>query len=400
MFLGLLLLLLVFSVLLFVFNIRKNKNIAFLTGFLFLFSLYGLTHYVVSMSQSVFWGAILYVNFTPFYLLSGVFLYFYVRNSLEDNFRFSSKDWLHFLPFVIHLIGLIPYIFTPFSEKTAFIKKLYADPELIVNAQVNLFFNTTENFILRLFFLLGYSLVNIYLIYRYYQKKSKSLLPEKEQRLTLKWLLSLNIYAILIVLFYGLFIIKLHNYSGNIFSLFNDALLYASAGSMALIVGSLLIFPHILYGLPARVKALKNIHTDISTNHIRKEKNTSEIARDDDYFLQLKNEIEHYFESKKPYLSCDFKMADIILNINAPQHHISYCLSFYFKKSLPELKTHYRVSWAKNALIDNKYKYINIEAIGQKAGYSSKSAFFKAFKDYTGMTPQEYQKLSYTSSKL
>jgi len=400
MFLGLLLLFLVFSVLLFAFNFRKNKNIVFLTGFLFLFSLYGLTHYVVSMSQSVFWGAILYVNFTPFYLLCGAFLYFYVRNSLEDSFRFSSKDWLHFLPFVIHLIGLIPYLFKPFSEKTVYIKKLYADPELIVNAQVNLFFNTTENFIIRLFLLLGYSLVNIYLIYRYYQKKSKSLLPEKEQNLTLKWLLSLNIYVILIVLFYGLFIIKLHNYSGNIFSLFNDALLYASAGSMALIVGSLLIFPHILYGLPARVKALKNIHTDISTNHIRKEKNTSEIARDDDYFLQLKNEIEHYFECKKPYLSNDFKMADIILNINAPQHHISYCLSFYFKKSLPELKTHYRVSWAKNALIDNKYKYKNIEAIGQKAGYSSKSAFFKAFKDYTGITPQEYQKLSYTSSKL
>jgi len=51
-------------------------------------------------------------------------------------------------------------------------------------------------------------------------------------------------------------------------------------------------------------------------------------------------------------------------------------------------------------LIDNKHKYKSIEAIGQKSGYSSKYAFFKAFKDYTGITPQEYQKLSYTSSKL
>jgi len=400
MFLGLLLLLLIFSVLLFVFNIRKNKNIVFLSGFLFLFSLYGLTHYVVSISQSVFWGALLYINFTPFYLLSGVFLYFYVRNSLKDSFRFSPKDWLHFLPFVIHLIGLIPYLLKPFSEKTAFIKKLYSDPELILNAQVNLFFNTTENFIIRLSLLLVYSLVNIYLIYSYYRKKSKSMLPEKEQNLTLKWLLSLNIFVILIVFFYGLFIIKLHSHSGDIYSLFNDALLYASAVSMALIAGNLLIFPHILYGLPSRVKTLQNIQADINTNQRGKNKNTSEIGRDDDYFLQLKNEIEHYFQIKKPYLSSDFKMADIILNINAPQHHISYCLSFYFKKSLPELKTHYRVSWAKKALINKKYKYKSIEAIGQKAGYSSKSAFFKAFKDYTGVTPNEYQKLSYTSSEL
>ena len=400
MFLGLLLLLLVFSVLLFVFNIRKNKNIAFLTGFLFLFSLYGLTHYVVSMSQSVFWGAILYVNFTPFYLLSGVFLYFYVRNSLEDNFRFSPKDWLHFLPFVIHFIGLIPYLFSPFSEKTAFIKKLYTAPELLVDAQVNLFFNTTENFVLRLSLLLGYSCVNLYLIYRYYKKKSRSLLPEKEQRLTLKWLLSINIFVILIVFFYGLFIVKLHNYSENIFSLFNDTLLYLSAGFMALIIVSLLVFPHILYGLPVAVKEAQNKLTERGPKQRRVEKKESETPEEAAYFLQLKAQIECYLREEKPYLSKQFKMADIIVTIGAPQHHITYCMNYYMKKSMPELKTEYRISWAKKALADPEYKSNTIEAIGEKAGYSSKSAFFKAFKDYTGITPQEYQKLSYTSSKL
>lgn len=392
MFLGLLLLLLIFSVLLSVFNFRKNKNIAFLTGFLFLFSLYGLTHYTVSMSQSVFWGAVFYVNFTPLYLLSGAFLYFYVRNSLKDSFRFSPKDWFHFLPFVIHFIGLIPYLFSPFSEKTAFIKKLYAAPELIVDAQVNLFFNTTENFVLRLSLLLGYSCVNLYLIYRYYQKKSRSVLPEKEQKLTLKWLLSLNIFVVLIVLLYGIFIVKLHNFSGNIFSLFNDTLLYASAGFMALIIMSLLVFPHILYGLPEALKVAQKKQIGIAPNYRKPRKTVAEIPKEDEYFLQLKKEIEHYFEEKKPYLSRQFKMADIVVNLDTPQHHISYCMSFYMKKSLPELKTAYRISWAKKALLDPQYKYKTIEAIGENAGYSSKSAFFKTFKDYTGITPQEYQK--------
>ena len=395
MFLGLLLLLLVFSVLLFVFNFNKNKNIAFLTGFLFLFSLYGLTHYFVSMGQSVFWGAIFYVNFTPFYLLSGVFLYFYVRNSLEDNFRFSPKDWLHFLPFVIHFIGLIPYLFSPFSEKTASIKKLYAAPELIVDAQVNLFFNTTENFVIRLSLLLGYSCVNLYLIYRYYGKKSRSLLPENEQRLTLKWLFSLNVFVVLIVFFYGLFIVKLHNYSGNIFSLFNDTLLYASAGFMALIIVSLLVFPHILYGLPVAVKRKQKKLIESDPIQKRVEKKRSEIPKEAAYFLQIKAQIEQYLREDKPYLSKQFKMADIIVKIGVPQHHITYCMNFYIKKSMPELKTEYRISWAKKALADPEYKSNTIEAIGEKAGYSSKSAFFKAFKDYTGITPQEYQRQAF-----
>jgi hypothetical protein len=73
-----------------------------------------------------------------------------VRNSLTDRYELSRKDLLHFIPFVVHAIGLIPYLFSPFSEKIDFIKKLYASPELIINAQVNTFFDTNENFIIRL----------------------------------------------------------------------------------------------------------------------------------------------------------------------------------------------------------------------------------------------------------
>ena len=85
-------------------------------------------------------------------------------------------------------------------------------------------------------------------------------------------------------------------------------------------------------------------------------------------------------------------MADLIVNIGAPQHHISYCLNYYFKKSFPELKTDYRMSWSKKELLNPYNSHTTIEGIAEKAGYSSKSAFYKTFKDYTGLTPQEYQK--------
>ena len=50
-----------------------------------------------------------------------------------------------------------------------------------------------------------------------------------------------------LVFFYGLFIVKLNQFPGNVFSLFNDSLLYATAACLALILISLLVFPHILY---------------------------------------------------------------------------------------------------------------------------------------------------------
>ena len=50
------------------------------------------------------------------------------------------------------------------------------------------------------------------------------------------------------------------------------------------------------------------------------------------YFLKLKAQIERYLREEKPYLSKQFKMADIIVTIGAPQHHITYCMNYYIKK--------------------------------------------------------------------
>lgn len=396
MFLGLLLLLLIFCGLLVAFNVKRNKNVIFLAAFLFLFSLYGLTHYIVTIYKSVYWGAVLYVNFTPLYLLSGPFLYFYVRNSLTDRYDLSRKDLLHFIPFVVHAIGLIPYLFSPFSEKIDFIKKLYASPELIINAQVNTFFDTNENFIIRLSLLIIYATVDIFLIHRYSRKKLNSVISLEKKQLTLRWLYLLNGFVLALVFFYGLFIVKLNQFPGNVFSLFNDSLLYATAACLALILISLLVFPHILYGLPVNNGLSKEKINDTSEN---KRKSSALVEEENDpYFLDLKKQIEDYLNQDKPYLKKQFKMADLIVNIGAPQHHISYCLNYYFKKSFPELKTDYRMSWSKKELLNPYNSHTTIEGIAEKAGYSSKSAFYKTFKDYTGLTPQEYQKqVSFTT---
>ena len=397
MFLGLLLLLLIFCGLLVAFNVKNNKNVIFLAGFLCLFSLYGLTHYTVTIDKSVFWGAILYVNFTPLYLLSGPFLYFYVRNSLADRFYFSWKDALHFIPFLVHAIGLIPYLFSPFSEKTSFIKKLYASPEFVVKAQVNTFFDTNENFVIRLGLLTVYALVNIFLIHRYSKKKLNSVISFEKKQLTLRWLYLLNGFVLALVCFYGLFVVKLNHYPENIYSLFNDSLLYATAACLAMILGSLLLFPHILYGLPVS-EGVSNKKTSATNGNQRKSSALVEEGHDP-YFIDLKKQIEDYLDQDKPYLNKQFKMADLIVNVGAPQHHISYCLYYYFKKSFPELKTAYRMAWVKKELVHPSNTSTTIEAIGEKAGYSPKSAFYKSFKTYTGLTPQEFQKQeSFTSA--
>ncbi|MDA8810926.1 AraC family transcriptional regulator [Flavobacteriaceae bacterium] len=66
-----------------------------------------------------------------------------------------------------------------------------------------------------------------------------------------------------------------------------------------------------------------------------------------------------------------------------------------FKKSKTtlenQLKLESGMQWAAAALLDPKFNANTIDAIGNMAGYQSKSAFYKAFKEHHGITPQEYQ---------
>jgi hypothetical protein len=71
--------------------------------------MYGIAHYFVLYGKSPFWLAIFYNHFTPLMLLLGPLLFFYVRGTLNDTSILKKSDAFHFIPAVIHLIGIVRY---------------------------------------------------------------------------------------------------------------------------------------------------------------------------------------------------------------------------------------------------------------------------------------------------
>ena len=51
-----------------------------------------------------------------------------------------------------------------------------------------------------------------------------------------------------------------------------------------------------------------------------------------------------------------------------------------------------RIVLARKRLLDNQFKQLTVEAIGESVGFRSKSAFYNAFKKHTGQSPSSFMK--------
>ena len=60
----------------------------------------------------------------PFMYLIGPFLYLFTRTIYNDEKKFRSTDWLHFLPAILHLLELMPFYLSPVANKLALIKQV------------------------------------------------------------------------------------------------------------------------------------------------------------------------------------------------------------------------------------------------------------------------------------
>ena len=389
------LLLVLLALILIVYNWKQNNNAVFIGLFFSLIAIYGLVHYFVVYGKSVFLLALFYNHFSPFFLLAGPFLYFYVRGTLKDRQGLKRKDALHFIPALIHLIGVLPYYFSSFSYKESVAEMIISNIDNVKKIRVNMFFDSEFNFTIRLLLLTFYVIYSIILLRKFTKKKNKfENTPRKQYLIITRWLsLLLTLVSLLIINFVVLcyyFLFFEESYLRNIVIIINSS----TGISFVFLAFGVLFFPEILYGLPnnstlkpkiARKKLKRN--SSKSDNEFTPQSETEENP-----FLKLSEKIQDYFDNEKPYLNPDFSIAQISLRMNVPQNHVLYCINSIFNTKFSKLKMKLRVEQTKVFLQESVHSNITIDGIAQLAGFSSRSSFYNAFKEETGITPSDYLK--------
>lgn len=106
----------------------------------------------------------------------------------------------------------------------------------------------------------------------------------------------------------------------------------------------------------------------------------------------LFEDLESYMNEHKPYLEHDLTLPKLAQYVQLSSNDLSQVINEQFKSHFFDYINLYRVKNVKTLLTVPTPMYKNMLDVAEASGFNSKSAFYKAFKLHTGMTPTEFKK--------
>jgi len=100
--------------------------------------------------------------------------------------------------------------------------------------------------------------------------------------------------------------------------------------------------------------------------------------------------LEVVMADKALFKKDDIKLRDLALELGISTHYLSQLLNDNLGKSFARYLNELRTEEAKKLIRTSDH--FTLEAIGQEAGFSSRSTFYAVFKKITGMTPAQFKK--------
>ena len=371
------------SILLLNFADKVNPANRYLAYHFFLNSLFGFSHWASVLTDSENLRAIFLIHYFPIYLLNTPFLYFYVRAVLTEKIQIKGWDYLHFVPFLVILINILPYSLLPWQQKLNFAYQLHQNFGRIYEIYFP-FVSFGVYFVLRSVLSLAYIIASALIV------RKAIMSDELTHNMTLKsWLkVCLGLGAIFNLTLIIFSVISLLN---NDFVLMLDE--QGRGRSVATVLMSALtisiyFFPKVLYGL--QFKSGNSLGDVMKLNEeITKVAKTPEVSNA--RLKQVDKLVEnHTFE--KLYLVPGYALSDLVKNISIPEHVLTYYFNNYKGITFLKWKNKLRIEEAIKLLKSGEADTNTLESVGKACGYKSRSNFIQAFKSQTGESPSAYLK--------
>jgi len=346
----------VLALLIMLFSLRLIETVGYWTKYLLV-----LPHFALATAAFPF--------------LFGVLLYFYARCLTAEDFQFSKRELLHFLPFVLHAGWLISF-YRLSSEIKLRILQQYIGVENPKIANWLYFFV----FLTQTLHMLFYAGLTLRLL-KLHSRTTKN--GGGLEQISLRWLRNLTIGFGSFVLLTLLYVIWLQ--LGFPYSRTVDALVLIALASQIYLIGYMTLRqPEIFSG----TLAIKNSP--------KYEKSALTPARAEIYL----NKLLQLMETEKLFTNSDLKLQDLAHKLNLSPHHLSQIINERRGQNFFDFLNQYRIAEAKKYLTNPEKQNYTILSIALEVGFNNKASFNTAFKKYTGMTPSQFRDAEVKADKV
>lgn len=379
---------------------------------------------IFAMQEDLIPNTFLMGNVSCWYYFIPPTLYLYISKIIHDDHSFRKKDLIHFtIPFLALLLPVY-YIIAGYSE--------YGQLSLpIQKTKLN------DAYPFALYIQMGQhariivilSVLYTILAWRQAVNHLKKTEDEHPQRTKMRhWIFGLLSFftGLCIILFFSAILNWTLNY--QIPQLDISKLNIIRSLLLIVLFTRVIIKRDLLLGIPSLKTSLPDIESAESLSYnfrepqpslvhhsntepeasISKPEENNELYIDSNGWIQkLENEeekslniepdkINSYIEQinlylkSNPFTNPDFDLKTISSSLNIPYYHLEYLFRYYNQYSFAEFRNVLRVRHVLQALDKGERETYSLEELGQKAGFSSRSSFFRVFKQVTGKTPKQY----------
>lgn len=334
-----------------------NKKTGLLLGLIFIAYSLQLFDFVLLNSKSgleyphlTFWSV-------PFNLTFGPLLFLYIKDYVSQEQPLRPRDFLHFIPFLAHLIFLaFTFYGKPADIKLEIIEALYRD---YVNPDTPTSFNASFPLIL-------YLQIGVYL-----RLSWRTLQRTKTSNVSRSWLKKLWFGTIAIVLF---------GFIQNLLLALNIPQQPTTgfvAATMAVI--------YIYYGAIAILKRQEVMFT--SSREKYHYTNLKPSQR-----MELVNQLTVFMTEQKPFKNPELTLKILASQMDVPERHISEVINDQLNTNFKDFLNQLRVEEFKKELVNPEHSHLSMLGIAFECGFNSKTTFNTVFRKATGITPSAYRK--------
>lgn len=315
----------------------------------------------------------------PLHYLWGPLSYLFIRNLLSSDNRFYKTDFLHFIPFLLHLAELVPFYFSSSDTKVAMLKGMFSEGDRfgVYEGLLTSYWHS----LLKFAQMLIYNLFQWKLFIDFNRTKNKPF--KKSNKTIIDWVVFLNVSASIM-----LFVVQYH----RIF-LSNGTLYTITVADMVFYVYYVLVWYYLLYK-PDLLNGIKLSDVVPQKQELIAKQSTLKSKKNQEYEEIIKK-LETHMQLNQPFLKEDLNVAMISSEIYTSELKISKAIKYKFGINFPEFINQYRIAYIEENYKNNiEWRSYTVEGMAFSAGFNSRNAFYTAFRKIKGVTPTTYFKVN------